>query len=255
MKRTWWVFHRRLGLILLLPLIWWMGTGLVMMIWSFDTIHGNPHRSYSHLEPVKLPADPKYPPGLFKHAQSVRFMSVEGNPVAIAKRASGVEIYDLKTGESLGSVIPEGWAIKAASRDFKHKAEIEKVVLYPKQDGVEAPKEYSGPLPAYGIHFDHKSGMHMYVDGLTGKVRQRRTAKWRLFDFVFELHALNVVPEPLRRVIGLPLTVLWLVLGFTGFVMWRRLWVVSKKAEEKKAERDAGSKPGTGAQPPAEQFD
>lgn len=66
--------------------------------------------------------------------------------------------------------------------------------------------------------------MHLYVDGLTGEVKARRTGVWRFYDWCFRLHSLDITGDGAKRSVIFAVSGLWFALGITGTVMaWRKL--------------------------------
>ena len=87
-----------------------------------------------------------------------------------------------------------------------------------------ATTEYPGPFPAYAFHLDQGPSMHLYVDGLTGEVKARRSGVWRFYDWCFRLHSLDITGDGTKRGVILAASGLWFALGITGSAMaWRKL--------------------------------
>ncbi len=237
-SRRFWTWHRWLGLTILLPLVWWTGTALVFALRPIEEIRGRTWSTGRKPEPATLGV-PRLPTAeSLKNVRSLAIRIVEGHQVLILDRGAdqAPEVLNQPDGLPLGAAIPVSWALDAARQDFAGTFEPESVYLFPRQgqghrvggagpDGMERPEEYGGPFPAYAIHLRGWPGMHLYVDGLDGEIRARRTSLWRLYDGAFQLHALDFLPDWAKRVVMALVVVAWVGLGVSGLrlgVAWLR---------------------------------
>lgn len=233
--RRLWNGHLWLGIGLLLPLLWWMGTAIAFVVWPLDRVRGRTLSTGHKEAPVLLKAWMIPPPSLVEGARTVSIQIVEGRPTAVVRREEGPTVWDLEGQRSLGPAIPMAWAEAAAKRDFKgdflprailfYGADGKGVVLQGEGESAQTePAEYPGPFPAYAFHLDQGPSMHLYVDGLTGEVKARRTGVWRFYDWCFRLHSLDIVGDGAKRGVIFAVGGLWSTLGITGAVMaWRKL--------------------------------
>ena len=233
--RKLWNWHLWLGLGLLLPLLWWMGTAVVFALWPIEEVRGRTFSTGQKAPTGTLRSGMGVPPELLEGARAVTLRNVEGHPVAIVERDPKALLWDLEARQPLGECIPLPWAQAAAQRDYKGSFALEAVYLYPQQGpGQRAsgsgplvqplPSEYTGPLPVYAFHLQRGPAMHLYVDALSGEVRARRTRVWRFYDWCFRLHSLEIVGDGTKRILTLAICALWFGLGSTGlFMAWRRL--------------------------------
>lgn len=224
-----WNWHLWLGVIVLAPLVFWLGTALVFAIWPIETVRGKSLSTGQSRKPVPLHGWMSPPPEAMEGAISVALRIVEGHPVALVDRGDGTEVWELSEKKRLGPVIPLSWAREAARRDFGGTYEEESVYLFPRSgngqrvagSGPETlglPDEYAGPRPVYGFRLRH-GGMHLYVDALSGEVRARRRGIWRIYDFAFRLHSLEFLSDGTKRALMLGMVALGLVLSATGLAM------------------------------------
>lgn len=233
--RRLWNGHLWLGVGLLLPLVWWMGTAVAFAIWPLDQVRGRALSSGQKAVSVPLKAGMVPPPDLVEGARMVSIRTVEGHPISVVHREEGLIVWDLEGRRSLGPAIPMDWALAAAKRDFKGDF-LPRTIIFYRQDGRGetlkgdgekewAPStEYPGPFPAYAFHLDQGPSMHLYVDGLTGEVKARRSGVWRFYDWCFRLHSLDIVGDGTKRGVILAASGLWFALGITGSAMaWRKL--------------------------------
>lgn len=227
-SRGTWTWHRRLGLLLLLPLAWWTLTALVFALRPIEEVRGRTWSTGGAAASPPLEPGLRLPPEALAGATSVTLRRVEGRQVAVVERGQeGPEVLDLDAGRSLGGAIPLEWALAAARRDFAGAFVPEAVFLHERSGAgrrvgggvpaeVERPEEYAGPLPAYAVHLRGQPGMHLYVDALDGTVRARRTSLWRLYDGAFRLHGLEFLPDGAKRAVMALVVAGWLALGVTG---------------------------------------
>ena len=233
--RRLWTWHRWLGLSILLPLLWWTLTALVFALRPMDEIHGQTWSTGRKAAPAALTALALPSPGALAGAHSFSARVVEGRQVLLVERgpAAEPEVLDLATGQPLGGAIPLDLALAAARRDFAGSFDLESAYLYPRSGPGQRlqgegpatramPEEYLGPRPAYGITLRGWPGMHLYVDGLDGTVKARRTFTWRVYDLAFQLHALDFLPDGGKRAVMALVVASWLALGASG------LWLLAR---------------------------
>lgn len=230
-----WSWHLWLGVGLVVPLLWWMGTALVFIAWPMEVVRGGHLVTGDGAAADPLPPGLPIPASLVEGAQSLIVRRVEGHIVAVARRKAGPQVWDLERGEALGSVLPLAWVEQGARRHFKGPFTLEAVYLYGPDgtgkrmsgagpEAVPVPAEFAGPFPAYSFHLASGPSAHLYMDALTGEARQRRTAIWRVYDLAFRLHSLDFAPESVRRILMALIGLSGLLTTATGASMaWKRL--------------------------------
>ena len=229
---TWrkvWKWHLWLGITVLVPLVFWLGTALFFALWPIESIRGKSLSTGQSPPPVPLQSWMIPPPSVLEGAFGVSLRIVEGHPVATVERVGGTEVWDLSEKQNLGPVLPLSWVRQAASRDFGGTYEEENVYLFLRSGPgrrligsgpvtLALPGEYTGPLPAYAFHL-RKGDMHLYVDALTGDVRARRRDIWRIYDLAFRLHSLEFLSDGAKRILMMAVIALGLGLIGTGLSM------------------------------------
>jgi len=235
---TWrkvWTWHLWLGVGLVLPLVWWLSTAIVFILWPMDVVQGRHLATAEATKTEPLPPGLQLPASLVDGSRSLNIQRVAGHIVAIAHRPEGAQMWDLEQGVNMGSVIPLAWAEQAARRGFKGPFEVEAVYLFGpdgignKLSGVgpEAlapPGEFPGPFPSYAFHLSKGPSTHFYVNALNGEALQRRTGIWRAYDLAFRLHSLDFVWEGARRALMGVVGLGGLLAGLSGALMaWKRL--------------------------------
>ena len=228
---TWrkvWNWHLWLGVVVLMPLVFWLATALVFALWPIESIRGKDLSTGQHLTPVPLQGWMVPPREALEGATTVTLRSIANHPLALVHRGDETEVWDLTAQNRLGAVLPLTWAREAARVDFRGTYEEEAIYLFLRSnqgqrvagDGpiaMNLPSEYAGPLPAYGFRL--RGGMHLYVDAISGEVRARRRSIWRIYDFAFRLHSLEFLPDGAKRFLMMTSVGLSLVLSITGLAM------------------------------------
>ncbi len=229
---TWrkvWNWHLWLGVAVLAPLIFWLVTALIFALWPIEAIRGKNLSTGLNLAPALLQGEMSPPREALEGAISVTLRVVENHPLALVDRGNQTQVWNLSEKNLLGSVLPLAWAREAARRDFSGAYQEEAVYLFVRSglgqrvaglgpETLSLPREYAGPLPAYGFRL-RDGGMHIYVDALTGEVRARRRNIWRIYDFAFQLHSLEFLPDGVKRASMMAVAGLGLLLSITGLAM------------------------------------
>lgn len=224
-----WEWHLWLGVSFLVPLVFWLGTALVFVLWPIETVRGKSLSSGRGLPPTTLQSWMTPPPAALEGAMGVVLKNVEGHPVALVDRGAGTEVWDLGEKKHLGPVLPLDWARGAARRDIRGAYDEEAVYLFLRSGPgqrvagngpttLSLASEYAGPRPAYAFHLRNAS-LHLYVDALTGEVRARRRGIWRFYDLAFRLHSLEFLPDGSKRILMMGVIALGFVLSITGLAM------------------------------------
>ena len=228
-----WSWHLWLGLVIVVPSLFWMGTALVFVIWPIQTVRGAASSTGRATQLQNLSGWMLPPPEKVEGARSVTIRQIEGRPLAAMDRGESTEVWDLGAQQSLGPVLPLPWAREIAKRDFSGIYEEESVYLLPRSgpglrqagkgpDLLHPPTEYSGPRPAYVFHL-RSNGTHVYVDALSGELRARRTGIWRIYDLAFRLHSFEFTGDGTKRGVIWTVVGLWMVVSISGlFMAFRR---------------------------------
>ncbi len=180
-------WHMWLGWLVIVPMLFWTVSGFIMVARPLPEVRGTALlRDYA---PLALAA-PAVPP------------SLAGLPVArltLEPRAAGPRwvillagapprsrLADPVTGRLLGLYSAAEAQREVLSR-YTGKA---RVVAVSRVDPVNPPVELRRPLDAWQVRMD--DGTHFYVDAGSGAVVARRTRFWRLHDFMWGLHIMDL---------------------------------------------------------------
>lgn len=178
-------WHVWLGWLVGLPMLLWTVSGLVMAAKPLEEVRGD-----SLIAPLK----PIHAPGMMVVPQ------VEGRPVTAIKlesRAAGPRwIISFADGESrqadpaTGKLLPRLGAADAA-REVADRITIKaKVVATSRVDVKSPPLELRKALNGWRVSMD--DGTNFYVDGGSGEIVAHRTGWWRIYDFMWGLHIMDL---------------------------------------------------------------
>lgn len=232
MKKWFRKIHRWLGVLMALQIIAWMASGLYFALFPIETIRGE------HLvaEPDKLSAtdlEAAIPVSdAWRAAQESLGGPAEPGTVSLTRsrgqtwyRFAGslgeggyVRLVDAHSGEAM-EFMDAGQARAVATASLLVPGTVSEVEL------VTEPRpgsEYRGrELPLWRVSYTEPESLNLYIDGWTGEVVARRTARWRIFDFLWMLHIMDFEDRDDFNTLLLQLAAaLGLVLGITGLVYW-----------------------------------
>lgn len=199
-KKTVYLSHRWLGLLVSLQLLAWSVGGFMFSILDIDNVHGDWERNVDPLAPVRLSDIRLTPSEAVERAAAEGVLAADVASVAVRTRHNGQTVYELldtknaplatvdaSAGEVVRRIGPDQ-ASAAALRDFLPQAKVLSVRFL--ED--DPPLEYRGkPMPVYQVALDHPKETHVYVQPVTGQVITRRNRPWRIFDFFWMLHIMD----------------------------------------------------------------
>jgi uncharacterized iron-regulated membrane protein len=178
-------WHIWLGWIVGLPILFWVISGLVMVVRPIEEVRG------SHLlkepTPVQLSAAPVPP-------------NVEGLPLAsleLKQSATGprwvatLEDGTAKAADAVGGAwLPEISALEAAKEVMSRYTGSASIAAVARTDPEKPPLDLRRPIPAWQVGMD--DGTHFYVDARTGEIVATRTRFWRFYDWMWGLHIMDL---------------------------------------------------------------
>jgi PepSY-associated TM region len=179
--------HIWLGWLVGIPLLLWTASGLFMVSRPIEEVRG------VHLKAEALPLDlkgpivvPAFPPD---HGAplSVRLEQQADGPVWIATFDHG---HEMRAAVNDGRWLPkvtEAEARATAMRWYKPDAAI----LSVKHTPADAPPiDLRRERPAWRVAF--ADGANVYIDADTGSLLAIRSRQWRVFDFMWGLHIMDL---------------------------------------------------------------
>lgn len=188
---AWFAFlHKWLALIAGIQIFFWVGTGLFFAVVPIEAIHGD----HNVAEQEEIILDEGYLRADL--GQAVATYAPDGVRGAELRTLLGQSIYDITRADgshvlvdtrSGGLVrVDEAAARAVANADFAGSEEIARSTLVTERRG-----EYRGPVPAWRFEFADDEHTRIYVEQATGRLRARRNAEWRIYDFLWMLHIMD----------------------------------------------------------------
>lgn len=177
-------WHVWLGWIVGLPLLLWTATGLFMATFPIERVRGE------HLigEPpaLSLAAPPVVPAVGARPLASISLEPRSGGARWIIRyKDGGARLADPATGRLLPPLSP---ADARAIVEARYTGSA-KVASVERTSADSPPIELRRKVPAWRVIFD--DGARFYVHAETGEILARRTALWRVYDFMWGLHILD----------------------------------------------------------------
>lgn len=178
-------WHVWLGWLVGLPMLFWTVSGLVMVARPIEEVRGT---------------DLIAPPKPIQFAGNLVAPQVQGLPVlaiTLEPRAEGPRWeIDLAGGKSrladpaTGALLPRLGAADAAREVMARYTGTAKVVEISRVDAKAPPLELRRAMDGWRVRMDDDT--HFYVDGGSGEIIAKRTAWWRIYDFMWGLHIMDL---------------------------------------------------------------
>ncbi|MHC4910223.1 MAG: PepSY domain-containing protein [Planctomycetota bacterium] len=225
-RKTTYLVHRWVALVVSLQLLAWSVGGLVFSILEIDAVRGDADANLAALALGELDA------ASTGSAIARVLGEIDRSRVAdvsIVDRGAGAAIevtaidgtlvgrFDVGTGAALPR-LTAAEASALAVRDFVPGAEAVRVDLLES----DPPGEYRGkPLPAYRVELAHRKRPNIYIDAVSGQVHARRNRSWRVFDFLWMLHIMDYKDrDDFNHPLLTSFSVLAVVTSLTGMALW-----------------------------------
>ena len=209
--------HKWVGLILGLQFVLWTVSGAMMALIDHHDVMGK-HLSHGH-EPMPWPAQVVSPAQLPASLGGSDVLGFSLRPllhghVYEVKTPSGIRLVDAASGQAMTVDAELAKAIATMDRGGKETVSRVSRVSEPTLET----REQSGPL--WRVDFADADNSSFYVSAETGKVVERKSDTWRLWDFFWMLHNMDYAERksfnhPL--IIMVAFGVLWL--SSTGFYL------------------------------------
>ena len=178
-------YHVWLGWLVALPFLFWTVSGLVMVAKPIEEVRGT--NLLAPLEPIQF-------------AETLVAPQIQGLPViaiTLEPRAGGPRWeIDFADGQSrladplTGKLMPRLGAADAA-REVTYRYTGEATVASTSRvDANSPPLELRKAMNGWRVAMS--DGTHFYVDGGSGEIIARRTSWWRIYDFMWGLHIMDL---------------------------------------------------------------
>ncbi len=175
--------HIWLGWLVGVPILMWTITGLVMVARPIEEVRGE------HLRAAEMPIAPAglVLPRLTAPVASVELVAQPGGPAWIVTEAAGGRYrYSARDGGVLPP-LTQAEALRTAEAAYAGDAKFSGIAYLPAD---AAPLDLRSPVASWRAQF--ADGTHLYVEDATGQVLAVRTPFWRVFDFMWGLHIMDL---------------------------------------------------------------
>ena len=178
-------YHVWLGWLVALPFLFWTVSGLVMVAKPIDEVRGT--NLLAPLKPIHF-------------ADTLVAPQIEGLPViaiTLEPRAAGPRWeIDFADGQSrladplTGKLMPRLGAADAAREVTYRYTGKATVASTSRVEANSPPLELRKAMNGWRVAMS--DGTHFYVDGGSGEIIARRTSWWRIYDFMWGLHIMDL---------------------------------------------------------------
>ena len=226
-KSTWMLrfarWHIWLGWLVGVPIVMWMATGLVMVARPIDEVRGNHLRIQQPQEalPPDTAIEVALPNNNERPVKSVRTAMLSGQPVTTIEYLDGALERFSKTGARLPP-LNEIEARVIVAEQIVGGDQIAAITAF---EADRVPFDFRRPIPVWQVELE--GGARIYVGRETGQIEAIRTRWWRLFDFVWGLHIMDLQT---REDTSHPVLILFAALGLIGSLLGTTLMFRRRKA-------------------------
>jgi hypothetical protein len=220
-------WHIWLGWLIGVPILMWTITGLVMVIRPIEYVHGDHLRA----DVPAIALDELVMPSATGEARSVELVAQPDGPVwVVAEPDGGRYRYSAQDGNLVSPVI-EAEARRIAEATYAGPAELDTLTYFPPDN---PPMDLRAPVAAWQAHFG--DGTNIYIRDATGEVMALRSSWWRVFDFMWGLHIMDLQT---REDTSHPILIIFAALGVGGSLLGCILMFRRRKAKKKKGAKKA----------------
>lgn len=177
--------HIWLGWLVGVPLLLWTVSGLFMAAVPIETIRAEHMVSEA---PILSVASPLVPPSIGPRpvASLTLEQRADGPKWLIRYADGGARLADPATGRLLPPLTAED-AARVVEARYTGTARVRAI---DKTSAEDPPLDLRRPIESWRVSFD--DGTRFYVGAATGEILARRTDLWRVYDFLWGLHILDL---------------------------------------------------------------
>jgi hypothetical protein len=177
-------WHIWLGWLIGVPLILWTASGLFMAARPIDDVRGTKLRA----EPLALQVIKPVAPTL--EGKAIEKLTLEeriSGPVWIIQYMGG----DARRADpASGAILPGISAREALSLTKDYYTGHAKAASVKRFNADKAPLDLRKERPSWQVAYD--DGTHLYIDADSGSFLALRTRYWRIYDFMWGLHIMDL---------------------------------------------------------------
>ena len=176
-------WHIWLGWLIGVPILLWTVSGLVMVVRPIEEVRGENLRS--EIAPIAT-AELIFP-NRMGPVREVSLASQADGPAWIVTEPDGGRYRYSATDGSLIPPVIESEARRIALAGYAGEAQLESITYFP---GDVAPPDLRSPIATWQAHFS--DGTNFYIHSSTGEILAVRTGWWRVYDFMWGLHIMDL---------------------------------------------------------------
>ena len=200
-------WHIWLGWLIGVPILMWTISGLVMVVRPIEEVRGENLRA----EAVPMAtADLVFPNRMGPVLGVVLANQADGPTWIVTEPDGGRYRYSATDGTLVPPVI-ESEARRIALATYSGKAALETVRYFPAD---LAPPDLRIPTDSWQAHFS--DGTNFYIHSSTGEILAVRTGWWRVYDFMWGLHIMDLQT---REDTSHPILIIFAALSVFGALM------------------------------------
>lgn len=178
-------WHVWLGWLVGVPLLMWTLTGLLMVSRPIEEVRGNHLRIEQPDQPLVLEGSALASAEL--PIREIRTLMQDGRAVALVTDMEGnVRRVDFASGEPIAAMSAQD-ASNLVAKKIVGGDKVRSVTLFAAD---EVPIDFRRPMPVWQVALE--DGAHIYVGRDTGRIEAVRTRFWRVFDFAWGLHIMDL---------------------------------------------------------------
>ncbi|WP_432200198.1 PepSY domain-containing protein [Erythrobacter sp. W53] len=189
-----------------IPVLMWTVTGLIMVSRPIEEVRGNHLRIEQAEHALVLPESEIA--SAETNLKEMRVVMQNGRAVALLTGLDGAASrVDMTTGEAIPAITAAD-ASQIVSERIKGGDKVRSVTLF---EANEVPIDFRRPKPVWQVALE--DGAHIYVGRDTGEIEAVRTRWWRIFDFAWGLHIMDLET---REDTSHPILIIFTALGVIG---------------------------------------
>ena len=176
-------YHVWLGWLIGVPMLFWTLSGVVMVWKPIDEVRGADLLA----SPVPFAlATPPVAPAIAGKLASLALEQRADGPRWVVKSATATHLADPATGRVLPA-LTAAQAAREVSARYQGRATIASVTA---TDAAHAPLDLRRDIATWRVTMS--DGTHFYVDRRSGAIVATRTRFWRLYDWMWGLHIMDL---------------------------------------------------------------
>lgn len=178
-------WHLWLGWLIGVPFLLWALSGLVMVIRPIEEVRGS--ALLKDPPPLALPANPVAPNLAGRAVKGLSLETRVAGPRWVIRFADGgSRLAD----PASGNLLPTISAADAAREVTARLRAPQAVLSTARTDAAHPPLELRREVAAWQVSL--ADGTHYFVDAATGEIVARRTRWWRVYDFFWGIHIMDL---------------------------------------------------------------